>query len=180
VQRAADLGGRVTGHGAEKHVHAGVFRWPTRRQRWRSSQRRGDRGWAVRGGSTPLPAFQRPHRARRGTNSPTRCESSTNTSNATGTGVQSLVVATVEMISTRGRSGGLLRRRPAIGAVLIDGVEMLVHQAKREQPVLRDGPAGRLAKPRLRSAELGCNADRVGAAWRRGLRRLKSGSGWWC
>jgi hypothetical protein len=66
-------------------------------------KRRGDRGWAVRGGSTPARAFQRPHRAHRRTNSPTKCESSTDASNATGTGVQTLVAATIEMSSMRGR-----------------------------------------------------------------------------
>ena len=69
----------------------------------------GDRGWAVRGGSTPARAFRRPHRAHRRTNSPTKCESSTNTSNATGSGVQTLVAATIEMSSMRGRSGIGLR-----------------------------------------------------------------------
>jgi hypothetical protein len=38
-------------------------------------------------------------------NSPTKCESSTNTSNATGTAVQTLVAGTIEMSSLRGRSG---------------------------------------------------------------------------
>jgi hypothetical protein len=52
----------------------------------RRSSKRGDRGWVVRGGSTPARAFPRPHRAHRRTNSPTECESSTNTSNATGIG----------------------------------------------------------------------------------------------
>ena len=50
---------------------------------WRSSKR-GDR--AVRGGSTPARAFPRPHRADRRTDSPTKCESSTNGSNAMGAG----------------------------------------------------------------------------------------------
>ena len=63
----------------------------------------GDRGWAVRGGSTTARAFQRPHRAHRRTNSPTKCESSTNTSNATDTGAQTLVAATIEMSSMRAR-----------------------------------------------------------------------------
>ena len=65
-------------------------------------KRRDDRGWAVRRGSTPARAFQRPHRAHRRTNSPTECESSTTTSNATGTGVQTVVAATIETSSMRG------------------------------------------------------------------------------
>jgi hypothetical protein len=102
VQQAADLGGRVDTSWRCEARSRRVFRWPTRRHGG-AVKRRGDRGWTVRGGSTPARAFQRPHRAHRRTNSPTKCESSTDTSNATGTGVQTLVAATIEMSSMRGR-----------------------------------------------------------------------------
>jgi hypothetical protein len=50
-------------------------------------------------------AVRQPHRVHGRANSPTKCESSASTSTATGTGAQTLVAATVEMSSMRGRSG---------------------------------------------------------------------------
>jgi hypothetical protein len=141
VQQAADLGARVdTSWRCEARSHR-VFRWPTRRHGG-AVKRRGDRGWTVRGGSTPARAFQRPHRAHRRTNSPTKCEPSTETSIATGTGVQTLVAATIEMSSMRGRSWipSETSREPG-GRVLFAPSDRLTRRRLTSAFVAKDSPA---------------------------------------